>query len=216
MSMLLNHILIEIFLQYFVWILLRHMLSLKVVNLWSHLRYHVFGASYVQAGEAPLCATLQQNNQQTISTINRQNYMVSGNRITALFKEPEQSAKVFSAHPHSHSSESSTCWHMIAAHWACPLPFARARVHNKHNERGSSTHRMHHNKCKGLWDGSCCFANEDMAAFMLNCYLLSCTSDLKYIREIIVIDCVIYVRPHWACWATGSSGIMCYLYKSLT
>lgn len=40
--------------------------------------------------------------------------------------------------------------HMIAAHWACPLMFARARVHNVHTWPGEAELRGRvMTKCKG-------------------------------------------------------------------
>lgn len=54
------------------------------------------------------------------------------------------------------SSFFMTHGHTIAAHWACPLMFARARVHNVHTWQGEAELRgCVMTKCKGRWKCDC-------------------------------------------------------------
>lgn len=74
--------------------------------------------------------------------------------LMVFLKNQSPSAKGFSTLPRVYSCKPfpfTTHGHMIAAHWACPLMIARARVHNIHTWRGSSNSplRVRHNKCKG-------------------------------------------------------------------
>lgn len=96
-----------------------------------------------------------------------QDCVASGSRTAALFKEPEQCVQVFPAQPLSHSSESSTRWHMIAARWACPLPFARAGVHNVHIAKGDAALRGCIRISAKVTEMVAAIANEDTARFML-------------------------------------------------
>lgn len=77
-----------------------------------------------------------------------------GDRTNVLFKEAEPpSCRCVLSSP-LESSFFMTHGHTIAAHWACPLMFARARVHNVHTWQGEAELRGRvTTKSKGRWKG---------------------------------------------------------------
>lgn len=137
-------------------------LPAEAVHLWSHLRCHTSsGASYVPAGEAPFCAapTLQYSKQQSGLRHNRLTGLYGQwqqNRY--LFKETEPPLPKYSQPTPTPNipgpSLFTTHGHMIAADWACPLVFAKARVHNVHTWKGVAA--LGGRKCKGRRGGDCC------------------------------------------------------------
>lgn len=79
-----------------------------------------------------------------------------GDRTNVLFKEAEPPSCRCVLNSPPESSFFMTHGHTIAAHWACPLMFARARVHNVHTWQGEAELRGRvMTKCKGRWKGDC-------------------------------------------------------------
>lgn len=73
-----------------------------------------------------------------------------GDRTNVLFKEAEPPSCQCVLNSPLESSFFMTHGHMIAARWACPLMFARARVHNVHTWQGEAELRGRvETKCKG-------------------------------------------------------------------
>lgn len=91
----------------------------------------------------------------TINTIGKLDYMASGNRTNVLFKETEPPCQSAPLPPSLEPSLFMAHGHMIAADWACPLMFARARVHNVHTWEAALRGRVIV-KCKGHGRGDCC------------------------------------------------------------
>lgn len=79
-----------------------------------------------------------------------------GDTTNVLFKEAEPPSCQCVLNGPLESSFFMTHGHMIAAHWACPLMFARARVHNVHTWQGDAERRGRVvTKCKGRGKGGC-------------------------------------------------------------
>lgn len=77
-----------------------------------------------------------------------------GDATNVLFKEAEPPSCQCVLNGPLDSSFFMTHGHMIAARWACPLMFARARVHNVHTWQGEAELRGRvETKCKGRWKG---------------------------------------------------------------